>query len=636
MKSSRKKKYFQTFIVRIVALVIAGLMVLGVLVSALVSVYAVEETEDNTEENTQPEMKLYGDGDYLLRIGVLYSDDAADSHKVHSSHAQLGFHLFSTKGTELSYIWSVTDHTVLSFCVDGNLKKSVSGDVISYSASSSGDIGGYHLLLDGSYTTVAEVTEAISAMSEKSPETLLFPCYENSTYVIKCGSFTTLEVASENAETYSTLFGVTCTAVGFSETGIKVLGNSDGKILFGFDNGSDYGIGAYPIKDGETENYLELDPDRSTRVYRAGVYEFKHSLNQSYDGLTVIMITEMDEYITGVIPWEIIPSWPIEISKAMAITARSYAYGHTAKHSSKEGFDLCTTSCCQNHKGHGRVNQRIKDAVELTSGMVLVSGNELVTAYYHSLSGGSIAAGHQVWNQSELAYLQGCYTPWEVLDGRTYGSWTYTADPKTMCTQLNNLGYTVLKDSIADIDITKCDNSDYVYSVLITDIHGNQQRITRARNVKNAFSKYLHTANFTVTHNGTSSDVTDTETVSGIYVMTSDGLKVIEGEENLNIQTALGIVTSNKPQTLNVQTANSMVTCDVLAETKAFINKAVAATAAEAAPTEFTFTGSGNGHGVGLSQYGAKDLCDLGKKYDEILYTYFPSTQVVLYEDFVK
>ncbi len=643
MRSFRKKQQTRTIAVRIIALALALLMVVGIIVAAVVSVSATGDNADMEttspespvvpEEIPNPVVKLYDDDDFLLRIGVLYSDDCADSHALYTSHAQLGFQLFATKGTEMEYIWTLNDPK-LSFCVDGNLKKSGSGADIIYTRSSSGTIGGYHLLLDGTYTNIDKLQKKISEFKAKS-DALIFPCYENNSYVIKYGSYTTIEAAQEASASVSERLSTPCKAVGFTATGIKVLNYEDGRILFGFDNGSEYGIGAYPLKDGNKENFLELDPDRGTRYYRAGVYEFKHSVNADYNGLSVVMITEIDEYIVGVIPWEIYPSWPIEIMKSMAVTIRSYTYGHLDKHS-KYGFDLCTTSCCQNHKGHGRVNQRVKDAVAQTTDLVLICNGTMVSAYYHDLSGGSVAAGHEVWNQAELPYLQGMMTPWENLDPgvRTYAYWEYYATPQEVCKLLNSKGYTTLKDKIVDIKITTCTNSTYAYSVLITDVHGTQVRITRVRNVRNAFSTYLHSGNFSVKKIGGTPGSDTPESITGIYVMTSDGLKYITEEKELNIQTALGVVMSAMPETLNVKTSSSMVTCNVMQEVKDFVGDSVASSSSDF--TEFKFEGSGNGHGVGMSQSGSYDLCQLGKLYDEILYTYFPNTKIVKYEEFKK
>ena len=44
--------------------------------------------------------------------------------------------------------------------------------------------------------------------------------------------------------------------------------------------------------------------------------------------------------------------------------------------------------------------------------------------------------------------------------------------------------------------------------------------------------------------------------------------------------------------------------------------------------TGVAFYGGGNGHGVGMSQYGAKKLAEMGTTPEEILAHYFPGTTV--------
>jgi stage II sporulation protein D len=44
---------------------------------------------------------------------------------------------------------------------------------------------------------------------------------------------------------------------------------------------------------------------------------------------------------------------------------------------------------------------------------------------------------------------------------------------------------------------------------------------------------------------------------------------------------------------------------------------------------EAHFKGRGLGHGVGMCQWGAKGMADLGKKFNEILFHYFPGTNLI-------
>ncbi len=610
MKSYRNKK---NVVVRAVALIIALLMVIGVLISAIISVNGVEE-EQNTD---MMPYTLYDESDILMRLGVYYGEDTTTSQRLRCSGNDNGYYLYKTENKTYEYIWTLDASTVF-VCVDGNLKHSYDGDGYKYYyRSPSPEIGGYHLLLDGKYENAEDALTQLTILKEKQDIFSLFPCYENGSYVIKAGDYSGEQQAQADAEACSELLGIGCSAIGYTESGIKVLNNS-GEIIFGFDCTEKCGLGFYAA--GE-DNYVKLN----SGYYRAGINEFKRYTNKSEDadGVSLVMICSLEEYVMGVVPWEIYNHWPAEIEKAFAITARSYAYANIDKHS-KHGFDICSSSHCQNNKGMSRVNQNVKDAVLATANIILMCDGEIVTAYCNDLGGGSIAAGHQVWNQNELPYLQGMFTPWEVLDGRTYGKWSYSDTAKGLCEYLNTRGYPQLKDEISDIKITLCDNSSYVYKVTITDIHNESVTITRTRNVRNALYKYLHSGNFVIEHNGKIENGYDKEAVYGIYVMTAEGIKVIKGETNLTIKTALGTLTAKSPEELSVKTSATTVSSDVAAETREFLKNSVSNS--EEANGNFTFIGSGNGHGVGISQWGGRDLADSGKSCTEILSTYFPTS----------
>jgi stage II sporulation protein D len=65
--------------------------------------------------------------------------------------------------------------------------------------------------------------------------------------------------------------------------------------------------------------------------------------------------------------------------------------------------------------------------------------------------------------------------------------------------------------------------------------------------------------------------------------------------------------------------------------TSANIVKTHRTVTAEGKAGNFVFIGRGWGHGVGLSQYGAKSLAELGYDYKTILTTYLPGTSPVNY-----
>ena len=57
---------------------------------------------------------------------------------------------------------------------------------------------------------------------------------------------------------------------------------------------------------------------------------------------------------------------------------------------------------------------------------------------------------------------------------------------------------------------------------------------------------------------------------------------------------------------------------------------------AEGSDGTFVFIGRGWGHGVGLSQWGIKDLGDLGYEYETIFKAYYTDADIIPYTDYLN
>ena len=120
------------------------------------------------------------------------------------------------------------------------------------------------------------------------------------------------------------------------------------------------------------------------------------------DGTIVTMA--MDEYLKGVVPYEMSPSWPLEALKAQAVAARSYA-ATNRKHAA-EGYDVCTTTHCQ---FWGPTHYDTTDAaVEATHGMAAFYGGSIIYAFYHGHCDGRTRSYKEVWGGGtvDIPYLQ--------------------------------------------------------------------------------------------------------------------------------------------------------------------------------------------------------------------------------------
>jgi stage II sporulation protein D len=96
---------------------------------------------------------------------------------------------------------------------------------------------------------------------------------------------------------------------------------------------------------------------------------------------------ELEDYLKGVVPAEMPPSWEFEALKAQSIAARSYALANLGKQS-RYGFDLKDNTEDQAYGGASVETNRTTRAVEETDGLVLTYDMKIIPAYYSASAGG--------------------------------------------------------------------------------------------------------------------------------------------------------------------------------------------------------------------------------------------------------
>lgn len=129
--------------------------------------------------------------------------------------------------------------------------------------------------------------------------------------------------------------------------------------------------------------------------------------------LTLINQVDLDKYLAGVVEAESGPNADKEFYKAQSILCRTFALKQMDRHSN-EGFSLCDRPHCQTYKGKSNANPEILEAIIETSGLILADYNfKLITAAYHSNSGGQTQRASDVW-LSEVDYLQSVVDPYSL------------------------------------------------------------------------------------------------------------------------------------------------------------------------------------------------------------------------------
>lgn len=122
--------------------------------------------------------------------------------------------------------------------------------------------------------------------------------------------------------------------------------------------------------------------------------------------LTAINIVDVEEYLKGVIPYEIgkLDSSRFSALESQAIAARTYVYKHLGSRESM-GFDVYADTKDQVYKGLSGASPLTDSAVSKTAGIVMTYSGEFIIAYYHSTCGGETET-LATWGRPDLPYLQ--------------------------------------------------------------------------------------------------------------------------------------------------------------------------------------------------------------------------------------
>ena len=148
------------------------------------------------------------------------------------------------------------------------------------------------------------------------------------------------------------------------------------------------------VRNKEEKSFLAT----KKRWYRGEIlfYNFNNKI-------TVINRLPLEDYLLGVVPAEMPYKWNYEAHKAQAIAARSYAVANIGKHAS-HGYDLTDTPKDQAYGGVSAEKPQTTRAVRDTKDIVITYNNKVISAYYHSSSGGFTKGSAQVWGKN-LPYI---------------------------------------------------------------------------------------------------------------------------------------------------------------------------------------------------------------------------------------
>lgn len=148
--------------------------------------------------------------------------------------------------------------------------------------------------------------------------------------------------------------------------------------------------------------FLELSPAGNPAHFSLDgrTYRGLLRLYGTAEGWEVINVVDLEQYVAGVIGWEMIASWPVEALKAQAVASRTYAvFTMNEQRGSGNNWDLDDTTRFQVYGGVGPTNSpklwretaNVLAARSQTTGMVLTYQGKGFKTFFHSTSGGHTA-----------------------------------------------------------------------------------------------------------------------------------------------------------------------------------------------------------------------------------------------------
>ncbi len=152
----------------------------------------------------------------------------------------------------------------------------------------------------------------------------------------------------------------------------------------------------------------------------------------------IIAHVYMEDYMRGVLPYEMDNSFPLEALKAQAVAARTYALKKMSAQAAT--YDVVDTTSDQVYNGTPSGNDRCVQAVQETSGIVGTVNGEYMASYYTASNGGQTESVANAWGSGSYSYLQIKDDPYDLRNSASIAkSVTFYRDGTTSVSALTEL-----------------------------------------------------------------------------------------------------------------------------------------------------------------------------------------------------
>ena len=144
------------------------------------------------------------------------------------------------------------------------------------------------------------------------------------------------------------------------------------------------------------------------------LFEGDLSVSVQDGGLRCILTIHIEDYLKGVVAYEMSDSFPLEALKAQAVAARTYAMGRKWVSAARD-YDVVDTTQDQVYKGLDADYTNVIAAVEATRGVVGTYNGGFAMCYYTASNGGQTALATDIWGgEGDYGYLAMVDDPYDL------------------------------------------------------------------------------------------------------------------------------------------------------------------------------------------------------------------------------
>ena len=209
-------------------------------------------------------------------------------------------------------------------------------------------------------------------------------------------------------------------------------------------------IGQVVLQMGDSMKLLrcESEPSGGLSINGSNLYEGDLSLTVASDIIRPVLSIHIEDYLLGVVPYEMGDSFPLEALKAQAIAARTYAL---RKSGSEGDYDVEDTTNDQAFRGRSTASPLSEQAVRETEGLVGTYKGRLAECFYSASNGGQTELGQHVWPTSEpdaYGYMDMRDDPYDYENDASVVK-RYTVSKKTEKTGVGEALHIALVEALA-------------------------------------------------------------------------------------------------------------------------------------------------------------------------------------------